>query len=90
MRSGEILKKEKQKTRWFHFEKVRILFVPKYVTITYEAPTEPSDFFVPAFALRYGPRPEHLVRKYRTLEQAKASGQKLAAKFGVLLVVECE
>jgi len=115
-----------------HFEKVRILFTPKEITITYEPapsshPHDPHNgqpvfagndpktcghiypitrdglcygcgaihpetiafgYFVaaPPFALRYGPRPEHLVRKYATLEAAKRSGRRLADKFKVPLV----
>jgi len=98
MRSGEYLKKEKRGTRFLHFEKVRILFVPREVTITYEPtckplmPDEagPLGEWVPMFALRYGLKPEHLVRKYPSLELAKASGQKLADKFGVKLVIRVQ
>lgn len=97
MRGGETLKKEKRWTSRSHFEKVRILFPPKQVTVTYE-PTYGSDpklpnglvetMALPAFAVRYGPRPEHLVRKYLTLDAAVASGQKLADKFGVALLLK--
>jgi hypothetical protein len=96
MMGGDYLKKEKRWTRRSHFEKVRILFPPKQVTITYEPsdpvisdPTCPVTFVtMPAFALRYGPRPEHLVRKYLTLDAAVVSGQKLADKFGVALILK--
>jgi len=97
MRGGDYLKKEKRWTSRSHFEKVRILFPPRQVTITYEpTPTNASDprlpnaetVATPAYALRYGPRPEHLVRKYMTLDQAAASGQKLADKFGVALLLK--
>lgn len=98
MRGGDYLKKEKRWTSRSHFEKVRILFPPKQVVITYE-PTCGSDpklpnglvelaTTMPAYALRYGPRPEHLVRKYLTLDKAVASGQKLADKFGVALLLK--
>jgi hypothetical protein len=70
-----------RRRRWTHFEKVRILFAPKFVTVRPDA-ASPGRY-----ELRYGPRPEHLVRSYASLELARASGEKLARKFGATLIV---
>lgn len=77
--------KPKRKKPWAGvFEKVRILFVPRVVWVEPEEVGPDGRKF---YVLRYGPKPEHVVRKYPTIAQAIESGRKLAAKFGAKLMI---
>jgi len=79
MRGGDGQIEKPKRRGYLHFEKVRVLFPPTEVRVSHEAA---------GYAVRYGPRPEHLIRHYPTLDKATAVGEKMAEKFGAKLVVE--
>jgi hypothetical protein len=76
-----VIKPKRFKPWYCVFEKVRILFRSRVVTVSQD-----GDKFV----LRYGPGPEHVVRRYPTLDQAMASARKLADKLGAKFYVLVE
>jgi hypothetical protein len=84
MRGDDYAPKWRPKKRWATFDKMRVLITPERATIEY------ASYGDAPFMLKYGPQPEHMIRRYKTLELATAAGRRFAAKFQVKLVVTTE
>lgn len=78
MRGGDGQIQKQSRRGYLHFEKVRVLFPPTEVRVLYEDA---------GYAVRYGPRPEHLIRYYPTLAKAIVIGKKMAEKFNAKLTL---
>lgn len=92
MRGGDGQLQKTRRRGYLRFDKVRLLFAPAVIVVSHEPRATIDDVLgtepLPAFAVRYGPKPEHLVRHYITLERATERARALAEKFGCKLVVE--